>query len=433
MGGVDGWFWIWTNVVIDTSLIIVCVSIFRWNSKRDKKTVIGQDEAVQWVPKSVVTKFERSLETCLNGEIIKTIKQQVNRGMVSRADYDWGHLWNDLKPDIPILFYYLTWYKVSYSIYWRYLDPEKHDHWIFQHMFDLLMPIRIDLVLSFILGTAVTETMRHYLHKRVNIRLQMEAVGGCIQNIAMILASINLDDKSKFRHYRQLNAIHFLCYTDTSTDPRYEDIGGLLAAGLINEKEHLLIAKPFVYKMNIALLTLLMKQVTRAKAFRDTALKLALVNACTALRGKMGGGGLKCATQLYPPPAHEFMNKICAHCFLMLLPVMVWEENSGHIPNFIAILVIVLWVNLVLKIMANEDLLDYDPSNPGNADTYAYNPDSTILNTEVAIWTLLFADADRLKYEHHGDQEEYDALNDQLDGLGGGDKKISPTLRAAPV
>ena len=49
--------------------------------------------------------------------------------------------------------------------------------------------------MSFILGTAVTATMRHYLHKRVNIRLQMEAVGGCIQNIAMILASINRNFK----------------------------------------------------------------------------------------------------------------------------------------------------------------------------------------------------------------------------------------------
>merc|ERR1719373_534034 len=160
--------------------------------------------------------------------------------------------------------------------------------------------------------------------------------------------------------------------------------------------------KPFITKKKLVLLSRFYREVLQdMKKSNQQADRLLFTQLCGTLRAKMGGGGLKLATQLYPPPAHAAMNRGCAYTFLFLLPVMCWEANSGHISNWIAIAMITLYVNLVLKLMSNSDLLDYDPTDPEKQDTYAFNPDTYLLNTEVALWTLLYSD-DQDQAKHLG-------------------------------
>jgi len=282
---------------------------------------------------------------------------------------------------------------VLHSILFVYVDGENRTTQTDAYIYDLIVPLDITLVLAFILGAAVVSTLGKYLVMRNSIRTSVEAICGCLQNIAMIISTMDLDDDTRFRRYCQLNAIHFLSFTAASMDKRYDDIEGLYNVNLITRKEYEVLKKPFITKKKLALLKRFYREVlTDMKNTNQQEDRLLFTQLCGTLRAKMGGGGLKLATQLYPPPAHAAMNRGCAYTFLFLLPVMCWEANSGHISNWIAIAMITLYVNLVLKLMANSDLLDYDPTDPEKQDTYAFNPDTYLLNTEVALWTLLYSD-----------------------------------------
>merc|ERR1719168_298713 len=87
--------------------------------------------------------------------------------------------------------------------------------------------------------------------------------------------------------------------------------------------------KPFITKKKLVLLSRFYREVLQdMKKSNQQADRLLFTQLCTSLRSKMGGGGLKLATQLYPPPAHAAMNRGCAYTFLFLLPVMCWGSKQ---------------------------------------------------------------------------------------------------------
>lgn len=59
------------------------------------------------------------------------------------------------------------------------------------------------------------------------------------------------------------------------------------------------------------------------------------------------------------------------------------------------------------------DLLDYDPMDPSKKDTYAFNPDTYLLNTEVAIWTILYSQHKRA-YNKVGSETGFRLMEDAL-------------------
>jgi len=347
-------FW---EILTDCIMVFLCIFLYYWDRWRkgeftfdpihghagSTKTIRSSKSTLNLlkgeflvneikIVQSRLVSYDRIESECATGDILVHIKNSIHTGTLHWKDYTFKNLMNDIQDDIPLLWYVTTWYKVLHSILFVYVDGENRPTQTDAYIYDLIVPLDLTLVLAFILGAAVVSTLGKYLNMRDSIRTSVEAICGCLQNIAMIISTMDLDDNTRFRRYCQLNAIHFLSFTAASMDKRYDDIEGLYNVNLITRKEYEVLKKPFITKKKLALLKRFYREVlTDMKNTNQQEDRLVFTQLCGTLRAKMGGGGLKLATQLYPPPAHAAMNRGCAYTFLFLLPVMCWEANSGHI------------------------------------------------------------------------------------------------------